>query len=126
MSDTGYVYLSLAELENVVIVHLVSGVDEDAPEECPGGAVTTSITGYTEWVSQGSRIITIGWDWQMQSEREGVHLRRVGKPSSNVMLQSPPNHDLGPHATRALLEQFIDGIDWQPETLKYINVRYNA
>ncbi|HEU4842779.1 MAG TPA: DUF4902 domain-containing protein [Burkholderiaceae bacterium] len=126
MSETGYVYLSLAELENVVIVHLVSGVDEDAPEDCPDGAVPTSITGYTEWVSEGSRIITIGWDWQMQAEREGVHLRRVGKPSSNVMLQSPKQGDLGPHATRALLEQFIDGIDWQPETLKYINVRYNA
>ena len=42
------------------------------------------------------------------------------------MLQSPKQGDLGPHATRALLEQFIDGIDWQPETLKYINVRYNA
>ena len=29
MSDTGYLYLSFAELNELVLVHLISGVDQD-------------------------------------------------------------------------------------------------
>jgi hypothetical protein len=126
MSDTGYIRLSFAELQDVLIVHLISGVDEDVPAQTSDGAIATAITGYTEWISEGGHVITIGWDWQMQLEHEHVQLRRIGAPSSNVMLQTAARGDLGPVKTAILLETFIDGINWQSETLEFINVRYNA
>jgi hypothetical protein len=126
MTNTGYIHLSLSELQESVLVHLISGVDEDAPVNGADDAVAAAITGYTEWVSEGGRVITIGWDWQMLAEDTAVRLRRISLPSSNVMLQSSSEGDLGHVTTARLLEDFVDAINWQPETLEYINVRYNA
>jgi hypothetical protein len=126
MSDTGYIRLSVAQLQDIQIIHLISGMDEDAPLELPHGAVQTAISGYTEWISNGGPVITIGWDWQMQLENTHVLLRRIGMPSSNVMLQTNSQLDLGHAKTASILESFIDGIDWQKETLQSINIRYNG
>ena len=114
MSDTGYLYLSFAELNELVLVHLISGVDQDIDI---GGdyAVATSITGYTEWISEG-RQVSIGWDWQMLATRGAATLRRASLPNSNVMLQTTAQ---GPRS-------FVDRFDWQTETLRYISVSHDT
>lgn len=122
MSETGYIYLSLAELSDLILIHLISGVDEDDPMLGFNAAIETSITGYTEWISEG-REISIGWDWQMLAGDSAARLIRISLPSSNVMLQSPGKIDLGPQATARLLSAFIDEFDWQTETLKFISVQ---
>lgn len=122
--DTGYIRLSYAELEEVDLVHLISGVDEDGPAACADGAVPTAITGYTEWVGAGSPVVSIGWDWQMCADHSQVQLTRVGGASSNVMLQSAARDDLGHVKTGLLLEALIDSLEWQPATLDYVSVRY--
>lgn len=126
MSDTGSIYLTLVELQDVHLVHLISGLDEDAPELMPDGATPTAITGYTEWISDVNRVITIGWDWQMLCENSDVQLTRVSPPSSNVVLQSASRQNMHWLTTTKLLEHFIDTFDWQAETLEHINLRYNA
>ncbi|MGV7211648.1 DUF4902 domain-containing protein [Oxalobacteraceae bacterium A2-2] len=124
MSTTGYVYLTLAQLQAISLSHLISGMDEDGDPHVPEAAVATAITGYTEWVAGGKPTITIGWDWQMLRDGGAVRLRRVSDPASNVMLQSPAGADLGPGKSAALLGAFVDGIDWQSTTLDYLNARY--
>lgn len=126
MSDTGYIYLTFSQLQDVCLVHLISGMDEDADPGQLDAAVATSITGYTEWISEGKVSITVGWDWQMRPDEKTVRLFRVSAPASNLMLQNASGIDLGPKKTTILLETFIDGINWQTEALKYINIRYQG
>jgi hypothetical protein len=126
MSDTGYLYLTFSQLQDVCLVHLISGMDEDGGPEQRDAAVATSITGYTEWISEGKFTITIGWDWQMRPDEKTIRLFRVSEPASNVMLQNAAGTDLGHKKTTILLETFIDGFNWETETLKYINMRYDA
>lgn len=126
MSDTGYVRLSFEELQNLILVHLISGMDEDGPAQLSDNATETAIGGYTEWVSTGSPVITLGWDWQMLFENKFIRLRRISEPRSNVMLQSPARLDLGHDKTVTLLETFIDAYNWQPEALEQINARYSG
>lgn len=119
MSETGYIYLTVDELCAGALVHLISGVD--AQDGLSGaGAVVTDITGYTEWVSEGGQVLTIGWDWQMTA----AGLRRIGAPSSNLMLQSRTRRDLGHARTVDLLKDYLDGFNWQPATLGHICARY--
>ena len=117
--------MSYKQLQKISLTHLVSGVDEDGLESAADGAALTAITGYTEWISKGGLIITVGWDWRMMPDGNSLRLRRLSEPSSNLMLQDPDGSDLGPNKTAALLETFIDGFNWQAETLQYINIRYS-
>ena len=41
------------------------------------------------------------------------------------MLQSEARMDLGTVKTALLLEVLIDGLNWQPATLSYVNERYS-
>lgn len=123
MSD-GYIRLSVAELQDLHLVHCISGMDEDCAAGGPAGAVETAITGYTEWNTDDAHPVSLGWDWQMHAQSEAIGLARVGPPSSNLMLQDAEHRDLGPQRTKLLLENFIDATRWQPVTLDYINKRY--
>lgn len=122
MVDTGYIYLTVDELCAGALVHLISGIDQDC-RIAGAGAVATAITGYTEWVSEDGPVLTIGWDWQMTADGDQVRLKRISPPSSNVMLQSPARRDLGHARTLALLNDYLDGFDWQPATLGHIGAR---
>jgi hypothetical protein len=123
MLDTAYIYLTVDELCAGALIHLISGVDEDC-QGSTGGAIVTAITGYTEWVSHGGPVLTIGWDWQMAGSGKVVSLQRVGAPSSNLMLQSPCRRDLGHARTVELLKAYVDSFDWQHATLGHISARY--
>lgn len=124
VSMDGYIRLSFAELQTVHLIHLISGLDEDSPAELSGGAILLAITGYTEWVSNTLPAITIGWDWQMDVVHGHVRLRRVSEPRSNIMLQAASRLDVGAEKTVALLEAFIDALNWQVDTHKHIDTRY--
>lgn len=122
MLNDGTVRLTFHALRDSQVVHLISGLDEDCP---PGGgdAVLSAITGYTEWVSQEQPALTLGWDWQMQAASR-VGLRRISAPRSNVRLLNAAGAELGHEQADTLLQDFIDGIDWQAEALLYIVARY--
>ena len=53
-----------------------------------------------------------------------MKLLRVGPPSSNLMLQSSARRDLGHARTVALLNDYVDSLDWQHATLGHIGIRY--
>lgn len=125
VSASGYIHLSFAELQDLSLIHLISGLDEDVANMPAEGAVPTAITGYTEWIADGNQGVSIGWDWQMRADSRHVQLTRVGDASSNVMLQSESRTDLGTAKTALLLEVLIDGLNWQPITLNYVNERYS-
>lgn len=123
MQYPGYIRLSQAALHKMYLAHLISGVDEDRPA-CDDDATLMAITGYTEWISEGDKVVTVGWDWLMRYGDDGLRLERTSEPRSNLMVQDMDRKDMGPHGSTALLACVIDNFHWQEETLRYINNRY--
>lgn len=121
ISDDGHIRLSLPELRAVHLQHLISGLDEDVPDTLSDSALPTTISGYTEWVSDTVPVISIGWDWQMFDSSWPV---RVGEPRSNLILQDARHMDVGYFKTAALLETFVDTLDWQVVLMKQVASRY--
>jgi hypothetical protein len=126
MNNDGQIRLTYDGLQDLDLVHLISGLDEDGPPLSNEGAVQTAITGYTEWVTHSPPRVTLGWDWQMLAAPNQVELLRVGEPRSNLMLQNGAGGDMGHEKSSMLLETFIDAFDWQSETLSSVSTRYAA
>lgn len=126
MNNDGQIRLSFNALQQLDLVHLISGLDEDGPPQPGMAAMQTVITGYTEWVTHAAPRVTLGWDWQMLAAASQVALQRVGEPRSNLMLQNDAGTDLGHEKSSLLLETFIDAFDWQTEALSCVNTRYTA
>lgn len=124
LSEDGYIRLSLETFQSTPLVHLLSGLDEDSPIHSREGASLARISGYTEWVSTTTPIITLGWDWQMDVLQENACYTMLGAPRSNVMLVDAMQIDLGPTETEERLKAAINAFNWQPEVQKHIAARY--
>jgi len=120
VSNDGYIRLSFTEILNIDLRHLITGLDEDAPAASSTAAQLTTITGYTEWITTTVPGITIGWDWQLDTALNHIQVRRVNRPRSNVMMQDSHHVDLGSAKTSALLEVFIDILNWQSHVQDHI------
>lgn len=123
ISPDGYIRLPLELMRSISLTHLISGLDQDNPATANDAAVPTTISGYTEWVSEGSAPLTIGWDWQLNVDANGIRMERISEPRSNIMLIDAERADVGFAATSALLETVIDAFAWQDTTLQYIKDR---
>jgi hypothetical protein len=124
VSDDGYIRLTADSIRSLIYIHLISGLDEGVESLQLEGAVTTHISGYTEWVSQTVPVITLGWDWFLDYSSGEQKLLRVGKPCSNVMSVDCNKQDLGYSATLDLLCSFVDEMDWQLAVMDVIRKRY--
>lgn len=124
VSEDGYIRLSFRELQTVPLVHLVSGLDDDAPVTGFSGAMPTDIAGYTEWVSLQEPAVTLGWDWQLRCSPAGISLQRTGEPRSNLMLHDASGTDIGYRQTTLQLEVFIAALNWQETVKGHICHRY--
>ena len=119
----GLVRLSLDEALSSTLVHLASGLDEEtAPRGCCGCA--THISGYTEWVSRGAPVITLGWDWRICACPWPPLWQRLGTPRSNVMLVDAARHDVGWQRNLMMLTTLIDALPWSECTSRAIALRY--
>lgn len=124
LSDDGYVRMTVAALRTTPLVHLLSGVDEDASDLPWEGASCRPISGYTEWVSVTTPVITLGWDWRVDVSTGRPHYERLGAPRSNVMLIDGHGQDLGFARTAGLIEAFVDAFCWQEDLHQFIVTRY--
>jgi len=120
----GTIRLTFSELQKISFLHLLSGLDENTIVSGSGDAVTTSISGYTEWISTAAPLISLGWDWIFDIDSLGLQLRRVGEPRSNVMVIDLYRLDLGDVKSEILLGAFVDTLNWQASVLEEIEMRY--
>ena len=123
-SPDGTIRLTQADLHSVALQHLLSGLDENIAREKAQHAMSTSLTGYTEWLSPESPVISLGWDWQLDVTGTSLQLRRVGEPRSNLMFTDAYLRDLGDAHSSALLAGFVDQFNWQGTVLHAIEMRY--
>ncbi|GAB6039849.1 DUF4902 domain-containing protein [Endothiovibrio diazotrophicus] len=125
VSEDGYIRLSLTEVRSTLLVHALSGLDEEGPNLALGVDRRCEISGYTEWVSLTKPAISLGWDWRLSLADERARYERVGAPRSNVMLLDALQRDIGQLASDTLIESIIDSIEWQAETAEAIRARYS-
>ena len=125
LSDDGLVGLVLKNLRAIPFIHLLSGLDEHdgSPPSCEGASLDP-ISGYTEWVSTTSPMITLGWDWWLDVSATPCIYTHVGAPRSNVMIVDAQHRDLGRRKTDAALGTLISTLSWQAAVAKHIGSRY--
>lgn len=117
--------MPLSELSSLTLTHFLSGLDDEATEYNHNDVNQTTISGYTEWLSQGEPAITVGWDWHLDLTNNVPCYVRDGWPRTNLMLVDTVTHqDLGDEATAASLARLIDQSEWTCETIKHIGLRY--
>ena len=124
LSKDGYVRMTFATFENIPLVHLLSGLDEDHFDSRQSQVDACDISGYTEWISSTTPVVTIGWDWWIEVSRGRLRYVLAGFPRSNLMFQDAERRDLGPARTITLLKAAVDAMCWQEETEKAISARY--
>lgn len=124
ISPDSYIRLTLAELSAIRLTHLVSGMDEDMPPLAGESAAATTISGYTEWVSDTEPVVSLGWDWVMEVAGGAVRMVRLGEPRSNCMLVDENNGDLGTSRTDAALAALVDALAWQAAAREHVAARY--
>ncbi len=119
-SGDGYIRLKFELFQDVKMVHLYSGIDEEKPITTGDGAHLTTITGYTEWVTQGTPALSIGWDWELIGVQGKARLIQTGTLGSNLMFVNQHGLDSGAAQTLILLEGWLDSFPWQTATLNAI------
>ncbi|HEX2788958.1 MAG TPA: DUF4902 domain-containing protein [Steroidobacteraceae bacterium] len=126
VSPDGYVRLTETALRAIPLAHLLSELDPDLdlPPSTASGACLASIVGYTEWVSQTSPALSLGWDWRIATIGCRVRYQREGEVRSNVMLVDARRQDLGARFTGALLRVAVDNLGWERSVDQYISNRY--
>ncbi len=125
LSDDGFVRLTMRRLWTVSFVHLLSGLDEhDELARSFEGACLDLISGYTEWVSTTSPVITLGWDWWLDASSMALVYTHVGEARSNVMIVDASNRDLGRRKTDTTLATLISTFPWKTAVAEHIRSRY--
>lgn len=122
IDDDGYIRLPRRALDQIRLVHLVSGLDE---EERTGamGAVHSDISGYTEWATTSAPAVSVGWDWHIDTLSRPVSAACRDIPRSNVMLVDEQGRDIGPDHTARCLQRLVEALEWKPVVLDAIGFR---
>jgi hypothetical protein len=125
LSDDGLIRLTVETLRTIPFTHLLSGLDEHdgSPPICEAASLD-SISGYTEWVSTTSPVITLGWDWWLDPSAVPPVYTPIGEPRSNVMIVDAQHRDLGRRRSDAALAMLISTWSWQVTVEQHIRSRY--
>jgi hypothetical protein len=126
-SGDGYLRLSQARLRAIPLIHLISGLDFDPAGTPPGsvGATLAAIVGFTEWASETTPALSLGWDWLMEASDREIRCLRMGEPRSNIMLLDRHSRDLGPMQTAVALALAVDELNWHETVADYVRTRYS-
>lgn len=122
LSPDGMIRLTVDQLLSTPLEHLVSGVDMESP--VPACGTVTSLSGYTEWISTKTPLISIGWDWCLQVSLTGVRWTRVGLPRSNLLLTRDSGDDTTWHSNLEILGTIVDALAWREVLPAVVASRY--
>ena len=115
VSPDGYLRLQTQELGQIPLQHLISDVDELAAE--PRCGTTTSLSGFTEWVSPAEPSLSIGWDWEWKAVPGSSGMVRLGLPRTNILVVTENSVPLPWEENLQVVARLVDGIDWQRAAL---------
>lgn len=113
----GYIRLTPEQFEALRFEHLLSGIEHDPSSLQNECGASTTIFGYTEWISSTSPVISLGWDWNLHGQNRKAYCVHSGDVRSNVMFVDNHEKDLGLEQTNLLLERWLSSFDWSPRVL---------
>ena len=108
----GYIRLPLSRLSAMRFEHLGSDVDAEFLAELKEQALPASNAGFSEWASNTTPAVSLGWGWYIHDTLNRM-LLAPDPVRSNVMLTDLRGYDLGPVATSHLFSAWLAGYDWQ-------------
>lgn len=125
-SNDGLLRLQQGELSAMKLVHLISGIDDDAAPatHSPRCGSSTTLSGYTEWVSAQEPNLTLGWDWQLETDPMSSRVVRLGLPRTNVLVVKGEHDPLPWETSLEVLASFIDSFDWNTPAFDAVCERY--
>lgn len=123
--NDGLLRLRQQDLGAIRLVHLISGIDDDSGDgSAPRCGASTTLSGYTEWVSTQEPNLTLGWDWQLETEASTARVVRLGLPRTNVLVVKNENDPLPWEKSLEVLASFIDNFDWNTPAFDAVCHRY--
>lgn len=126
VSQDGYIRMSLPAFMELPLSHFLSGLDNEPNRQTVEGGIEASISGYSEWLSDTSPRVTVGWDWRLDLTTGSPRYLREGMPRSNIMLIDSANgQDLGEETTEASIASRIDLDGLSSDLGKHITSRYS-
>jgi hypothetical protein len=121
VSSDGYIRLPLAALSRLSFIHLMSVPDSELLQELKTQSVAAQNAGFSEWVSDTTPEISVGWGWFLHKKSKRLFLA----PEfirSNVMLTDVHGYDLGKTTTSNLFSTWLADYDWQNAVLNELNI----
>ena len=115
IADDGFVRMTLDAILTMRLEHLLSGVDRDDGEDRSKCGSLTAISGFSEWTSEASPYLSLGWDWRLSWEHGLIGLVRVGPPRSNIMLIDGHGIDYGWQRNFEVLGTVVDALPWRSD-----------
>lgn len=127
VSPDGCIRLTLEALLSMPLTHLMSGIDDTLPNDTHVCGQSTSLSGFTEWLSATEPAITMGWDAALDTTSAvGPLWVRVGLPRTNVRLINADATDMDWHRNLQVLATVVDALPWQAEISRAIAERYSS
>lgn len=120
VSPDGYIRIRLSCLDVLPFVHLFSESDDGFLQELKAQTVPARHAGFSEWISDTSPPISIGWGWFVHSDTRRM-LLAPDRVRSNVMLVDVQGYDLGPQKTASLFGAWLGAFEWQPTVSTALN-----
>lgn len=112
----GYIRVSLKRLAMLHFVHVTSACDKILLAELIANAIPAHVAGYTEWTSETTPFVSLGWDWY-RDEISRRCLLITNDVRSNIMLLDGRGYDLGMHRTSHFIASWLAALDWQDAVL---------
>ena len=123
----GLLRLHPQQLSDLTWVHLISGIDDDVlAESAVRCGASTTLSGYTEWISTEEPGVTLGWDWQLETRQASPQVVRQGLPRTNVVVVRAEHDPLPWDESLEVLANFIDTFDWKTRAFEAVCLRYSA
>lgn len=124
VTNDGYVRLTMKCFQALKLRHMLSDLYFASSNSSRKTDTVDQIEGFTEWVSNTHPIVSLGWDWILDTNQNPPLYKRWGLPYSNIMLIDNSKADLDIKENERLITSIIDQLNWEDQVLNYINNSY--
>lgn len=124
ISADGHIRLSLQQLANLELHHLYSSLYDEQNLNLSNTSSLTDIQGFTEWVSDTTPSISVGWDWQVHYQTGTTGYSMMGLPFSNLLLKNNQEQDFSIDESMSMLAIWLNSLKWQEKLFEYIQSKY--
>ena len=108
LTDDGLVLISISELMQVSFRELLMEMDEDCGDSSTNCGRICAITGHTEWLSDTTPRLTVGWDWIVEKRDQVPTTWRLGLPRTNICIIGEDSRPMEWNASLESLGKLVD------------------